>query len=193
MDDLCRVYLISIDKFAAIHVKSPAFMQGKLQRCYQIQKEVSRGSYFQGVIEFSALARLAGKLESDQGEIMVDFEFTDSDYDCPVLKGRLETSLIVECQRCLKGMDLAMKIEFRLLIDAPDELAHESSLDTIYSDNGFIDIFEVVEEELILGLPLVAMHDDISCNGHRRSQDEIPEIAVKENPFSVLKKLKTNH
>ena len=124
---------------------------------------------------------------------MVDFEFTASDYDCPVLNGRLETSLIVGCQRCLKDMDLAMKIEFRLLIDAPDELAHESSLDTIYSDNGFIDIFEVVEEELILGLPLVAMHDDISCNEHWRSQDEIPEIAVKENPFSVLKKLETNN
>ncbi|MCH7882265.1 MAG: DUF177 domain-containing protein [Proteobacteria bacterium] len=184
-------HLISIDKFAAIHVKSPGFMQGKLKRHYQIQKEVSRGDYFQGVIELRALLRLAGKLESDQGKIMVEFEFTASDYDCPILNGRLETSLTVECQRCLKSMDVAMKSEFKLLIDAPDELAHESSLDTIYSDNGAIDIFEVVEEELILGLPLVAMHDDISCDEYGRSQDETPDISVKENPFSVLKKLKT--
>lgn len=166
-------------------------MQGKLKRHYQIQKEVSRGDYFQGVIELRALLRLAGKLESDQGKIMVEFEFTASDYDCPILNGRLETSLTVECQRCLKSMDLAMKSEFKLLIDAPGELAHESSLDTIYSDNGAIDIFEVVEEELILGLPLVAMHDDISCDEYGRSQDETPDISVKENPFSVLKKLKT--
>ncbi len=168
-------------------------MQGKLQRRYQIQKEVSRGGYFQGVIELGALVRLAGKLDSNQGKVMVEFEFNDSGYDCPVLKGRVETSLVVKCQRCLKGMDLEIKSQFELLVDASDELAHESRLDTIYSDNGTIDIFEVVEEELILGLPLVAMHDDSSCNENRISKDEIPEIAVKENPFSVLKKLKTTN
>ncbi len=168
-------------------------MQGKLQRRYQIQKEVSRDGYFQGVIELGALVRLAGKLDSNQGKVMVEFEFNDSGYDCPVLKGRVETSLVVKCQRCLKGMDLEIKSQFELLVDASDELAHESRLDTIYSDNGTIDIFEVVEEELILGLPLVAMHDDSSCNENRISKDEIPEIAVKENPFSVLKKLKTTN
>ncbi len=168
-------------------------MQGKLQRRYQIQKEVSRDGYFQGVIELGALVRLAGKLDSNQGKVMVEFQFNDSGYDCPVLKGRVETSLVVKCQRCLKGMDLEIKSQFELLVDASDELAHESRLDTIYSDNGTIDIFEVVEEELILGLPLVAMHDDSSCNENRISKDEIPEIAVKENPFSVLKKLKTTN
>ncbi len=168
-------------------------MQGKLQRRYQIQKEVSRDGYFQGVIELGALVRLAGKLDSNRGKVMVEFEFNDSGYDCPVLKGRVETSLVVKCQRCLKGMDLEIKSQFELLVDAFDELAHESRLDTIYSDNGTIDIFEVVEEELILGLPLVAMHDDSSCNENWISKDEIPEIAVKENPFSVLKKLKTTN
>ncbi|MFV2031850.1 MAG: DUF177 domain-containing protein [Gammaproteobacteria bacterium] len=168
-------------------------MQDKLQRRYQIQKEVSRGSCIQGVIESSALVRLTRKLESEQAKIVVQFEFGASDYDCPILTGHLETSLKLECQRCLKGMELPMKIEFKLLIDAPDELAHESSLDTIYSDNGFIDIFEVVEEELILGLPLVATHGDKSCNEFWRAHNVLPELAVKENPFSVLKKLKIKH
>lgn len=166
-------------------------MQGKLQRRYQIQKEASRNGYFQGDIESRALAKLVGKFASDQAKVTVNFEFADSDYDCPVLNGRLETSLRVVCQRCLKVMDLAMKIDFNLLIDAPDELAHDSTLDTIYSDNGTIDIFEVVEEELILALPLVAMHDNSSCNEHWRPQGELPDVARNENPFSVLRKLKS--
>ena len=166
-------------------------MQHKLQRRYQIQKEVSRCSYFKGVIEFKTLERLVGKLESDLGKIMVEFEFADSDYGNPILKGHVEACLSVECQRCLKGMELPMKIDFNLLIDAPDELALESSLETIYSTDGTIDIFAVVEDELILNLPLVTTHEDTSCNEFWRSRDELPDVILKDNPFSVLKKLKT--
>ena len=167
-------------------------MQGKLQRFYQIQKEVSRGSYFQGVIESRDLERLAGKLEGEQDNILVEFAFVDSGFDHPILKGHLETSLSVECQRCLKDMKLSMKIDFKLFIDASDDLALKSSLESIYSNDGYIDIFEVVEEELILGLPLVATHEDKSCNEFWRSQDKLAGVAVNENPFSVLKKLKNN-
>ncbi len=166
-------------------------MQHKLQRRYQIQKEVSRCSYFQGVIESRTLGRLVGKLKNDQDKIIVEFEFDDSDYGHPILKGRVETSLSVECQRCLKSMELPMKINFNLLIDAPDELAQGSGLETIYSKDGTIDIFEVVEDELILGLPLVTTHEDTSCNEFWCAQDELPDVAVKDNPFSVLNKLKT--
>lgn len=168
-------------------------MQHKLQRRYQIQKEVSRGSYFRGVIECKSLDRLVEKLKTDQGEISVEFEFADSGYDNPILKGQLETILTVECQRCLKSLKLPLKLEFKLLVDAPDELVHESNLESICSEDGAIDIFEVVEEELILGLPLIATHEDKLCNEFWRSQDDMPEVAVKENPFSVLRKLKHNH
>ena len=167
-------------------------MQGKLQRHYQIQKEVSRCSFFRGVIESSTLERLRGKLEDDQNNILVEFEFSDNDYGHPVLTGQMETSLSVKCQRCLKSMKMPMKLAFNLLIDAIDEIAIESSLETIYSKDGTIDIYEVVEEELILGLPLVAMHEDSSCNKFWGPQDESPDLALRENPFSVLKKLKTN-
>lgn len=167
-------------------------MQDKLQRCYQIQKEVSRGSYFRGVIECKSLGRLVEKLNNDQGKITVEFNFSDSGYNHPILQGHLETILTLECQRCLKSLKLPMKIEFKLLVDAPDELALDSSLESICSEDGTIDIFEVVEEELILGLPLVPMHEGKSCNEYWQSQDDTPDVVMKENPFLVLKKLKMN-
>jgi len=84
-----------------------------------------------------------------------------------------------------------LSIEFNLLIDADDEQVVESSLDTIFSEDGFINIFEVAEEELILGLPLVNMHDDLACNEYWPVEKQHSEQA-KENPFSVLEKLKTH-
>jgi uncharacterized protein len=108
-----------------------------------------------------------------------------------MIKGQLRTSLELECQRCLQSLDMPLELEFELMIDASDELLRDSSLDTIYSDDGFIDIFEVIEDELILAAPLVALHEDSSCNEHWQASASEPEAAAKENPFAVLQQLKT--
>jgi uncharacterized protein len=171
-------------------------MQDKLRRRYQVQKEVTRNGYFEGEIALSKLERLGQLLHPGDGghddrKISVTFEFVRDEYDIPMIKGQLRTSLELECQRCLQSLDMPLELEFELMIDASDELLRDSSLDTIYSDDGFIDIFEVIEDELILAAPLVALHEDSSCNEHWQASASEPEAAAKENPFAVLQQLKT--
>ena len=171
-------------------------MQDKLRRRYQVQKEVTRNGYFEGEIALSKLERLGQLLHPGDGghddrKISVTFEFVRNEYDIPMIKGQLRTSLELECQRCLQSLDMPLELEFELMIDASDELLRDSSLDTIYSDDGFIDVFEVIEDELILAAPLVALHEDSSCNEHWQASASEPEAAAKENPFAVLQQLKT--
>ena len=168
-------------------------MQEKLRRHYQIQKEVSRGGKFQGKIGLGNLGRLMGFLLSDRSDIDVEFSFSQSDYDLPMVEGQLKARLTIECQRCLEAMELPLKIDFQLLVSPPGSKFTESSLDTVTSENGSVDIFAVVEDELILGLPLVTMHEDIACNEFWQAQEEDSEPTTKENPFSVLAQLKTTH
>ncbi|NCF35715.1 MAG: hypothetical protein GWP56_04895 [Gammaproteobacteria bacterium] len=108
-----------------------------------------------------------------------------------MIAGRLQTSLELECQRCLQPLETPMKLDFRLMIDASDELLRDSSVDTLYSEDGFIDVFEVVEDELILAIPLVALHENSDCNEHWPDSSAQSEAAVKDNPFAVLQQLKT--
>ena len=166
-------------------------MQEKLRRRYQIQKEVSRSGYFQGIIDICDLLRLSEFVLSGNSKVVVEFKFSQSDYDVPMFEGQLETSLNVECQRCLRPMEISKQIDFKLLVNAGDDIVSDSSIDTVYSEDGELDIFEVFEDELILGLPLVIMHDDVACNEFWQTQEKGPEPATKENPFSVLAKLKT--
>ncbi len=168
-------------------------MREKLRRHYQIQKEMSRGGKFQGKIELADLSRLAEFLLSDQSDILVEFRFRQSDYNVPIVEGRLQARLTVECQRCLKAMEIPLQIELKLLVSPTDSEVVESSLDTVFSENGSVDIFKMVEDELILGLPLVTLHEDVACNEFWQTREENPEQATKENPFSVLAKLKTTH
>jgi len=168
-------------------------MQGKLKQRYQILKEVSRGGYFQGQIEVEKLSRLCELLAFNDGEITIEFEFKNSDFGVPMISGRIQTCLQVECQRCLQAMETDLVFDFALLVDADDDIVRESSLDTVYSEDGDIDIFEVVEDEIILALPLVSVHENDTCNAHWKASDNSQESAVRENPFSVLKDLKTTH
>lgn len=168
-------------------------MQGKLPRRYQVHKEVARNGYFEGEIPLSSLSRLTEFLHPDddrlQTRVALNFEFRRNESDVPVLCGSLETCLVLECQRCLGRMEFPVNIDFHLMIDASEDLLRESSLDAIYSEDGFVDIVDVVEDELILAIPLVASHEDRLCNEHWDvSESETP---VTDNPFAVLQKLKT--
>ncbi len=169
-------------------------MQDKLRRRYQVHKEMNRNGFFEGEIALSEFGRVGellhpGKSGLEGRKITLKFEFVRSEYEIPMLVGQLETSLELECQRCLKALEWPMTLDFCLMIDASDEMVRDSSVDTLYSDDGFIDIVEVVEDELILAIPLVAMHEDTACNENWQASKS--ETAIKYNPFAVLQQLKT--
>lgn len=169
-----------------------------MRQSYQVGKEVSQNGYFEGEIAVADLHRLGEFLFSDgsveEGLIKLNFEFTLSEFEVAMVSGNLKAGLALQCQRCLGKMEMPIEFDIKLLVDADDALVQSSSLDTIYSDGGYIDIFEVVEDELILGIPLVCMHDDIACNEHWLNAEGMnSDEPSKENPFSVLKTLKTTN
>jgi uncharacterized protein len=160
-------------------------MRDKLRKCYQVQKEVTQNGSFEGEIALPELKRLGELLRLEAPDlkgrnIAVSFEFVRNEFDIPMIVGHLQASLELECQRCLKPIQTPMELDFSL-------------------DDGYIDITEVIEDELILAVPLVAMHEDTACNnngplrGPHTGQltDTQAEAAVKENPFAVLQQLKT--
>lgn len=167
-------------------------MRDKLRRRYQVHKEVSRNGCFEGRIPLTKLERLCGLLHAqsaDRGDcVSVNFEFERNEFDVPTVSGRLETTLVLECQRCLEPMEVPVELDFGLMVDADDSVLQESSQDSIDSDEGFIDLFALVEDELILAVPLVAKHDNRSCNEHWPVADGATE--TRDNPFAVLAQLK---
>lgn len=171
-------------------------MHDKLRKRYQVQKEVTQSGRFEGEIELLELKRLGemlyhGDAEQREQKIALDFEFTRSEFDVPMLAGHIQTRLVLECQRCLQPLDYPMELDFKLLIDANDEVVRHSSEDTLYSENGHVDIAEVVEDEIILAIPLVAMHADSACNSNWQESESTTETVKSENPFAVLQQLKT--
>lgn len=154
-----------------------------------------RNGYFEGEIALAELPRLGEILYRESGDgggdgIAVSFEFVRNELGAAMLVGHLQANLDLQCQRCLEALRVPLSQDIELLVDAGDEVVRSSSQDAIDSDDGYIDIFEVVEDELILALPLVALHEDTACNEHWPVANANGDSDRTDNPFAVLQRLK---
>ena len=164
-----------------------------MRRRYQVVREVARNGYFEGEIGLSELTRLGDLLHAESAErkIAVRFEFLRNEYGVSTLVGHLQASLELECQRCLEALEMPVSLDFELLVDAGDDLLQDRSLEAIDSEDGYVDIYAVLEDELMLAMPLVALHEDTACNQHWPAADAESETGNRDNPFAVLERLKT--
>ena len=165
-------------------------MQGKLQQVYRVSKELGQNSLLSGSFQLSRLDRLSSLVISNDTDITLSFEFSSNAYRHPTIKGHIDTELLVECQRCLEPMVHTIDLDFDLLIDASEDDVQSFQMDTVYTDDGYLDVFEVIEDELILTLPLISMHEDNACNKQWQPDSIEESVVEKNNPFAVLKSLK---
>jgi uncharacterized protein len=124
------------------------------------------------------------------------------------LKIQAKTKLPLVCQRCLDDylQNVEVNSQFVLLNtqsevdDFPLENDDEDALLNSYEFN----LFELIEDELLLSLPIVPKHADQECQKHHIKIVEQSELKLDEstslidpktgklNPFLQLKKLKLN-
>jgi uncharacterized protein len=159
------------------------------------------GRLLEGRYAIADLDRLRGLLLESSGEVAVSLEFGIDAEGMRYMKGRLQTAVALECQRCLQPMQAPIDATFSLglvrTIEAAEKLpAHYEPL-LVESDALFLR--DVIEDELILALPLVAKHDESQCievnqraaAAAQRNDYECGE-SEKVNPFAALAALKSN-
>lgn len=149
------------------------------------------GRVLEGVIEVAALGRLADVVVEPVGRLHCHLGGIERRSDGkPGLKLEVAGTLRLRCQRCLQVMDFPLEVSSRLLLVAsggpwPDEEGEgdpfDGGWDAIEAASGQ-SVLELVEDEVLLALPIVSRHD--ACD---------PPVATKNehepSPFAVLAKL----
>ena len=105
-----------------------------------------------------------------------------------------KTTAPLTCQRCLQpvGVELLIEQDFRFVADEATALAEddESEEDLLVLEDSF-DLMALIEDELLMSLPLVPMHPSCLSEQVPTSKEEAAILAeVKPNPFAVLASLK---
>ncbi len=169
----------------------------KIPRTVDPAKAAQKRLDYGGIIQPSLFKRLEDTTEGVKRDANVSLSFGHDEQRLVVISGKANVEIDLECQRCNEVFTQACEVRFSYTpvysekseADAPEEY------DLVdLNEYGEVDLIQLVEDEFILSLPQVAMHEDADCsvNSDNLVFGEIPEELVEEkpNPFDVLKDLK---
>jgi len=141
-----------------------------------------------GTIRVSALKRIKDVLHDDAGSVKYEFHFGKDEQGVVFVQGEFSVDLKVKCQRCMGPMNLPIsgKIQLGAVNSSMTQEFPERYEPLILAGNE-ISLEALLEEEILLALPIAPAHDRDDCIGSRTVDEYKPEHG---NPFSVLKDLK---
>jgi uncharacterized protein len=158
------------------------------------------GRLFEGRYSLGEMGRLHDSLLDSSGEVAVSLEFGIDAEGIRYMKGRLQAVLTLQCQRCMQAMQAPIDTEFALGLVRSNDAAEllPSHYEPLLVESDALFLRDVIEDELLLALPLVAMHEESQCidvneqaAAAQRDEDDSGE-SKKENPFAALAALKSN-
>ncbi|WDE07622.1 23S rRNA accumulation protein YceD [Thalassomonas viridans] len=157
-------------------------------------KSAQRRLECEGIFEMSGMDRLLAACEPCDGQVTVNVNFNVDELGLVVISGKGSASVALTCQRCTEVYEQALEVDFTFSPVKNAEAAAElpSYYDAIELDeNGEVNLRELVEDELLLAIPLIPRHSLEDCQAPADSVwGELPEELEKPNPFDVLKQLK---
>ncbi len=117
--------------------------------------------------------------------------------EVPWLHLTAQTVLPLSCQRCLGSVATHLEVDrwFRFVDDeATAELEDEDSEEDVLALEPRPNLIELLEDELLMALPLVPMHEEcpeaVPMQAGQLAGDGEGEEQVRESPFAQLARLK---
>jgi uncharacterized protein len=122
---------------------------------------------------------------------MVDLKLRSEQRDGEVeLQGELGGQLVLTCQRCMQtaSFELHEPIALRLARDE-EHAASQGEHEYVIADPARLDLRWLSEEQALLALPLVPMHEPDQCpQGRLLAADETEaEPSIAQSPFANLR------
>ena len=167
-------------------------MSANLPAVIDVWRMVAAKRRFEGTLPLSAFARLRDSLVDAEGECRFVLEFGRDVGDQAFAEVRAEAELPLLCQRTLERYLHRVRLVQQLGLitsEAQESALPEQMEPLLLPESGELRPADLVEDELILALPVVPINPD--SEGPPQEWHEEPE-EEQQNPFGVLSQLKDN-
>lgn len=160
-------------------------------RFIEPRKFAQHGVQVAGAIPADGLQRLAGVAQAVQA-VAVDLQFAVAETKHRVVTGRFDGHVVMQCQRCLESVELHLggEVSLAMVWSEDDARALPSEYEPWVVAQEQADLYEIIEEELLLALPLVPTHDYDCMDRSALAPKVVVEPGKHNNPFQVLARLK---
>ncbi|GGW76818.1 23S rRNA accumulation protein YceD [Alteromonas halophila] len=169
----------------------------KLPHSVDPVKSAVKRSDYSGVFATKDMERLCGAVVSSDDWVTAEIQFEKDAQGLTVFHGYLETQVTLICQRCNGEFAHPLHVDFCYSPVQGQSQFELEQLPEAYDpvevdDHGMIELLQLFEDELILSLPIVALHAEEACSVGQDDMQfgEIESEQEQPNPFAVLKELK---
>lgn len=151
-----------------------------------------RSATLERSFDLGRLPRLveAGALEGTSAEARLTFGTFEKRTTVEV---SVEGSLVLPCQRCLRPCECPLDETALLIVVADDTEEVPGGFEPVLGDAERLSVTELVEEQMLLGMPLVPMHeDDDGCLDAAAPVTAVEKDSTaedKQKPFANLREL----
>lgn len=169
----------------------PALKPAVLPETADFVRQVEINRTLEGIYPLSKFTRLKELILSDEGFISAKLEFGECvGFAC--LRAKVSAKLQFECQRCLDPVEVEVSGSFKFALvrnEEESELLPEE-LEPYLLEGDEQSIIDLVEDELLLCLPMVTSHENDCSDFMSQQQKEIEAEKEASHPFAALQALK---
>ena len=167
-------------------------MSDQLPDTIKPQSLIDTGGHLSGYSVLADMERLSTMLASNDGIVEARLDFGKDHQGIRFIKGTLKAELLLTCQRCLETVPYPVDLVLSLaLLASEDQVAGlPDEYDPLVLDTQSLSLTTLIEDELLLALPIVAMHPESECSNRMMADLDDAHTADKPHPFAVLAQLK---
>jgi uncharacterized protein len=165
-------------------------MQQGIPEIIKLFKFASKGLVFSQQYQVKDFPRISKLASNQKSTVDVALNFSLEEGKIPCVKGEVKLDLALTCQRCLNEVSIHLKPKFQLAFLKNEQQGEnlEDCFETILNTDEEFSAIEFITDEVLISTPMTPMHE-YECQLYEDTQ---PINTQKhENPFAILKQLKT--
>lgn len=149
------------------------------------------GSTIERRFSAAELPRLREAGGHDESSIEAKFQFSQFD-GRPAVAGELHGDAVLTCQRCMQPVAIDIDDAFQVLLVDEERSDEPGGYEPVVANGSRLDLAWLAEEQVLLALPLVPMHENSDCAAAVEVANEA-EDGVEDEPASDAQKHGETH
>ena len=165
-------------------------MQNRLPETVNFLRQVEKNACYEGAWPLARLERLSQVISDTSGVVTARLRFgTSAGTRC--LDGVVKADLELRCERCLEPVKKHIESGFRfgLVISEEEAESLPKEFEPLVITDTVQSLIDLVEDELLLSLPIVARHDEECSDILLKHKNDGVAQNETYRPFAALKDL----
>ena len=155
------------------------------------QKKLDYSGYYSP----EQVSRVAESVVNIDSDVTSELSFAIDNQHLVVITGETDVDVTLKCERCGKNFIYHVHVTYcfsPVIDDERVEVLPREYEPIAVNQFGEIDLLAMIEDEIILALPVIPVHDSERCEVSDVDMifGELPSEAEKPNPFTVLASFK---